>query len=587
MRQPLTFFAPEVVDGDFLGDYQVLNVLGRGPLGISYHVIHNGLGKEFALKTLPLTESLSLEWLDRLEAQTTLLSKLVFCHIDHIVQSGRSSHLWFCVKDYIHDGEGNSCNLRAFLARHGGRLSHHQVLTIVSQILKALTYAASYEDSQHQGVCHGNLKPENILIGYSLETALKAPFEVKLSDFQPYGLIHQKIVLDSYSQWMDSLSRYSSRLGEHAAFHALTNIYRAYDYLPPEKESESRPMPEGDLFSLGVMIYEMFTGKVPVGRFPSLKQLRPELPEGWDVLVNRCLQTSPERRYPSAEAMQAVLQGLFAGADIDAEEGAEEVLVDVNSTSAAPKERRSLTPRGMIYIPAGSFFVGSGNCGEDALPQHSCTTPGFYMDRTPVTNEQFEQFVAKTGHVTDAERQGEAAVFMNGEWKVLPGISWRNPMGTKLPGDFPRHPVTQVSWADAAAYAKWLGRRLPTEQEWEYAARGGQKDVKYPWGNIISRSQANYASEGTCAVMNYQANGYGLYDMIGNAWEWTSSSYLPYPGNLVANSNFSEQYKVVRGGAWMYDAFHCMISYRNANQPDRPYPTLGFRTLSDPLPSKP
>ena len=155
-------------------------------------------------------------------------------------------------------------------------------------------------------------------------------------------------------------------------------------------------------------------------------------------------------------------------------------------------------------------------------------------------------------------------------------------MPVKMSEDFYNHPVVQVSYADAEAYACWLKRRLPTEEEWEYAAAGKERSPKYPCGEEISRSQANYGSKGTCAVMGYSPNGYGLYDMPGNVWEWTSSWYKAYPGNIVGgeeSENFGEKYRVVRGGAWMYDDVQCMTSYRNASDPSQPYPTVGFRTV--------
>jgi formylglycine-generating enzyme len=135
-----------------------------------------------------------------------------------------------------------------------------------------------------------------------------------------------------------------------------------------------------------------------------------------------------------------------------------------------------------------------------------------------------------------------------------------------------------VTCEDAKAYASWAGRRLPTELEWEYSATGGKKHSRYPWGDTITPSQANYSTDSTSPVTRYQPNSFGLYDLSGNVWEWTDSWYDAYPGNEKTNSHFGEKYKVIRGGAWFYDAKHCMISYRNANDPSHAYPTVGFRT---------
>lgn len=582
----------EVGYGDFVGDYQVLNTLGRGPVGTTYHVISRVLGKEFAMKSLTLLDNFSLEWLDRLEAQTSLLGKLTHIHIDRVINSGRSGKFWYTLKDYAHDGDGKSCNLRQYIERHGRRLSHHQVFHITVQILEALQYAAEYQDAHHEGVFHGNLKPENVLVAFSsrndtFPTKMRnLPFEVFVSDFQPYGLIDESVTLAYYYHRKKTGEDVSEHLSDKSLGDALTSIYRPYDYRAPEIRNQTAPTARSDIFSLGVMIYEMFTGEIPFGKFPPLSKRRLDISPFWDEILLKCLQYDVDKRYTTArEILDELLKNFDEGIETEGIENVVKIPLGEPVKEKAMKGRDSLTPPGMVYIPAGSFFVGSAECGEDALPQHECSTPGFYIDRVPVTNGQFSRFVQETGYLTEAEEGEGAPLWGDGVWKILPGISWRSPAGQTLPQDFDLHPVTQVTYADALAYAEWLGRRLPTEQEWEYAARGGQKDIHYPWGNTITRSNANFSGESTTPVMYYQANGYGLYDIAGNVWEWSSSWYDAYPGNATENPHFGEKYKVVRGGAWMYDGFHCMVSYRNANQPENCYPTLGFRTAYDFVPS--
>ncbi|MFT4551678.1 MAG: sulfatase activating formylglycine-generating enzyme [Chlamydiales bacterium] len=583
----------EVSYGDYIGDYQVLNTLGRGPIGTTYHVISRVLGKEFAMKSLTLLDNFTIEWLDRLEAQISLLGKLTHFHIDRVINSGRSGKFWYTLKDYVHDGDGSSCNLRQYIERHGRRLSHHQVFHISIQILEALHYAAEYKDSLHEGVFHGNLKPENVLVSFSSRSdrasmrMRKLPFEVCVSDFQPYGLIDESAVLAYYYHRKKVGEDVSEHLSDKSLREALTSIYRPFDYRAPEIRNQTMPSAQSDIFSIGVMIYEMLTGEIPCGKFPSLSKRRFDISPFWDEVVHKCLQYSADKRYTSARELLDELQNNF-DERLGEEDTVDVVKIPIRQPAGGKvrEGRDSLTPPGMVYIPAGSFFVGSAECGEDALPQHECSTLGFYIDRVPVTNGLFARFVQETGYVTEAEEGEGAPLWGDGQWKVLPGISWRSPTGQTLPPDFDLHPVTQVTYADTLAYAEWLGRRLPTEKEWEYAARGGQKDIHYPWGNTITRSNANFSGDSTTPVMQYQANGYGLYDIAGNVWEWSSSWYEAYPGNSVENPHFGEKYKVVRGGAWMYDAFHCMVSYRNANQAENCYPTLGFRTAYDFVPSK-
>ena len=530
-----------------------------------------------------------MDWIDRLEAQTALLSKLVHRHIDHIVNSGRSRELWFCLKDLVHDGEGEPCNLRRYQERFGGQLSQFQAYHLASQMLEGLAHAHQYRDIRHKGILHGNLKPENILMAYCRGRGVpdrpNAPFEVRISDFQPYGLRSDWLLVDTLSTWKKRLINYSETLGDRALANALSSIYRSYDYKAPECKSGDKPTVEGDIFSVGVILYEALTNRLPSGRYDPPSALRPDLPKGWDAILERCLQYLPELRYSSIEALRKELkETLGEGMEVEPtivsfEQPEEEP--GLEEAAEESQERFGLTPPGMVYIPAGNFIVGSTDCGDDASPSHECSSPGFYIDRTPVTNAQFAQFVNETGYVTEVEQGEGGPIWIDGEWRVVPGINWRNPSGQRHPESFEWHPVTQVSYADAKAYCDWCGRRLPTEQEWEYAALGGQRDVRFPWGNTISAANANYNSEGTSEVMLYPANGYGLYDMAGNVWEWTDSWYQAYPGNMRSNPHFGESYRVVRGGSWMYDGAHCMVSHRNANQPDRSYPTLGFRTVWD------
>jgi len=225
----------------------------------------------------------------------------------------------------------------------------------------------------------------------------------------------------------------------------------------------------------------------------------------------------------------------------------------------------------MVWVPGGSFAMGSDDPQmRDARPWHEVSVDGFWMDSTEVTTEEFARFVAATGYVTTAERAADPALYPGASnddlvpsgivftppshpvdpgdplawWRLVPGASFRHPEGpaSSVAGR-ERHPVVQVSWYDAMAYAAWSGKRLPTEAEWEYAARGGLAKKTFVWGDELTpggRWQANvwqgrFPSEntradgfaGTAPVGSYPPNGYGLYDMAGNVWEWTADWYRP------------------------------------------------------------
>jgi len=309
------------------------------------------------------------------------------------------------------------------------------------------------------------------------------------------------------------------------------------------------------------------------------------------------------------------------------------------------------THDGMVLIPAGTFEMGASDQEgrEDEYPKHQVKLNSFWMDETEVTNASFAKFVAATGYVTTAERKPDweeiakqlppgtpkppdsvlvaaSLVFHQPKkihslndasqwWRWAKGASWRHPKGLNsgIKGK-DNEPVVQVSWDDAIAYCKWAGKRLPTEAEWEYAARGGLKNAKYPWGNEEVESARPKANTwqgsfpitntvwdkfaGLAAVKNFKPNGYGLYDMAGNVWEWCSDWYRPdyYCGQKGLASNPKgpgDSYdpmeptiakKVVRGGSFMCNASYCKgyrVTSRMKTSVDTGLEHTGFRCVAD------
>jgi len=257
----------------------------------------------------------------------------------------------------------------------------------------------------------------------------------------------------------------------------------------------------------------------------------------------------------------------------------------------------------MIYIPGGEFVMGTGEGFAFEGPPHQVSVDGFYLDETEVTNREFQEFVKATGYETESERIGNSGVFdpARGEWALVEGAGWRHPEGpgSSIEGRLD-HPVVQVSWNDAQAYAEWAGKRLPTEAEWEYAARGGLADAVYPWGAELAPQGAHHANiwqgrfplrdhvedgfSGVAPVKQFPANGYGLYDMAGNVWEWTADWYAPdyyrrSPRENPPGPSDGEE-KVHRGGSWMCSVNYCQgyrIAARQKTAPDTALNNLGFR----------
>lgn len=236
----------------------------------------------------------------------------------------------------------------------------------------------------------------------------------------------------------------------------------------------------------------------------------------------------------------------------------------------------------LVPIPGGRFTIGDADGEPDERPREVSVGP-FGIMRHEVTNREFAEFIAASGHVTDPERSGTGYVW-NGRWREIAGADWRHPSG---PGsslqDLDRHPVVQVSARDAAAYCSWHGLRLPSEEEWEVAARGADAR-RYPWGNQAPTQRgarrANFGTEACCApdasdgyartapVGKFPAgaSAYGLQDMAGNVWEWTTSPYAGSTGELA-----------IRGGGWGNDAYCLRASYRHGNPPDIGLDMVGFR----------
>jgi len=238
-------------------------------------------------------------------------------------------------------------------------------------------------------------------------------------------------------------------------------------------------------------------------------------------------------------------------------------------------------------------------------PVHPVSMHAFYMDKTPVTVADFKKFIAASGYKTDAEKFGWSGVFSPSaqSWTKSDGATWIHPDGPAS-GAKDDEPVTQVSYADAQAYAKWAGKRLPTEAEFEYAARGGLVDKKFAWGDEFTPNnkfmantwQGHFPERDTAedgfasrsAVASFLANGYGLYDMTGNVWHWCSDffdeQYYSHSPKQNPTGPATGAERVLRGGSWLCSANYCQgyrVAARNHTAPDSGLNNLGFRCAKD------
>ncbi len=320
----------------------------------------------------------------------------------------------------------------------------------------------------------------------------------------------------------------------------------------------------------------------------------------------------------------------------------------VPNPGPAPK----ILPKGMVWIPGGEFSMGANDppdmddvgmkATRDARPVHRVYVDSFFMDQTDVTNAEFARFVKATGYVTVAERKPKAEDFPGAPpenlvagsvvfappdhpvpldnflqwWTYVPGANWRHPLGpsSDIKGK-DNYPVVQIAYEDALAYAKWANKRLPTEAEWEFAARGGLAGKPFVWGDdfrpsgkwMANTHQGHFPDKDTGAdghigiapVNAYPPNGYGLYDMAGNVWQWTSDWYRPDyyqtlatgvarnphgPESALDPEEPTEPKKVHRGGSFLCTDQYCsryIVGTRGKGEVSTGTNHLGFRCVRD------
>ncbi|MCD6507419.1 SUMF1/EgtB/PvdO family nonheme iron enzyme [Candidatus Poribacteria bacterium] len=267
------------------------------------------------------------------------------------------------------------------------------------------------------------------------------------------------------------------------------------------------------------------------------------------------------------------------------------VTPQLSGGTAPPKEIVGRDGAPMVLIPAGEFEMGDPfNEGDsDERPVHTVYLDAFYIDKYEVTNELYTRFLNDIGRNEDDEGHQLLDINDSGCLIEFVGGQYRPKSG------YENHPVIKVSWWGAVAYAEWAGKRLPTEAEWEKAARGGLVGKRYPWGDEISHDMTNYWGTGgrdrwdeTSPVGSFPPNGYGLYDMAGNVWEWCADwydeNYYSRSPRRNPKGPDSGEYRVVRGGSWNNDPEWLRVAYRSRYHPRTAYILLGFRCAQDVTP---
>jgi eukaryotic-like serine/threonine-protein kinase len=645
------FIPNDIIGSTIEGKYEIQSLLGMGGMGSVYKARHIFINNEVAVKIINPKLATSNDITERFlrEAQAAAM-------IDHpnaikVTDFGRAGEMLYLVMEFV---QGQS--LRNIIHKEGF-LTPLKTVEIMVQVCAALDAAHSHN------IIHRDLKPDNIMIKQNDLGQLT----VKVLDF---GLAKIKTP--------DSNSITGAGI-----------ILGTLSYMSPEQCTGENVIDlRTDIYSLGVVVFEMLTGKLPFNATnyagfltkhifeepPKLRSIKPDIPEGIERAVLHAMEKEPSARHKSAgdfavELTRAVksAQGTDAKQSPEVEkdrataryiggnggvtqsasnqkasnskvdtmayqsqanpaeqkigtidtlqtgmspdrkgEQSQKTGVDVvpppdrrriqlfvgilvalivlfgggyyafkkftyKGPAAAGSQRIDAAAPGMVLIEGGWLKMGSAEGYDYEQPVHEVYVNSFYIDETEVTNEQFEQFVKATKYITDSEKSGNDI----NSWRIYATPERKN------------HPVVLVSWNDATAYAKWAGKRLPTEAEWEYAARGGLIGKKYPWGDDAPPRLANFGrgrkpdTPPTEPVKTYETNGYGLYDMAGNVSEWCQDWYDPdyYHNSPERNpaGPSTGQSRVIRGGSWYTDFNQIRVAGRISESAEGYEYDRGFR----------
>jgi serine/threonine protein kinase len=626
------------------GRYRIEGLVGVGGMGSVYRATRVLIGDEVAIKILHTERVADPHAAERFRREAQASARLKHPNAVSIYDFGISSDgLQYLVMELI---EGQS--LREVMKQQG-RLPAPFAAEITAQVCAAL------DEAHRQHIVHRDIKPDNIILN-STASGLR----VKVLDF---GI---------------------AKLRDDAASHLTQtgSVMGTPHYMSPEQCLGEELDARADIYSMGIVLYEMLCGRVPFSSPistavvvqhvnqppPSLRSINVGISPQIEAAVLHALQKSREARPQTATAFArevttatgmvpvhhedrwsgGIVQPLVSQVT-DEERTVERRQRNVFEPQTVPKEmaptihlshisgstgslpaarpttgngtvsvgilsqaaghkyaiggaalvlltiiglvswrtlqgiqtptnsnRASKTetdatngpnwpPTGMAYVPGGTFMMGSNQGDLDSRPAHSVTVKPFFIDKYEVTRADYAKFVRETNR--------------------------RQPLGWLENGTFPprteRWPVTGVSWDDAIDYAKWAGKRLPTEQEWEFAARGSDGRL-YPWGTEWKKEAANagtttHGRVGDVGEHSEGASPFGAFDMVGNAWEWTASDWVPYPRGRLQYPPQGDE-KVIRGGSWQSSSQYATTVYRSgiARSGDKSgYESTGFRCVKD------
>ncbi|MBP9841817.1 MAG: SUMF1/EgtB/PvdO family nonheme iron enzyme [Simkaniaceae bacterium] len=626
------------------GDFTLIKPLGKGTLGSVFLAEHRFIKKTFVLKILAEELSQDSAFIKRFELEVGALAALDHPNIVKTHNVSFTDGQYYLVTDCIKNVRDEPTNLAQHLKKN---LSETEIYEILSQVASALDYAHKQKIGTYL-LAHRSLKLNNILVGrdrfYISDFGLAKLVGEGAILTRMYRYLADALSVD-ISKDGYFLGHYDPK--ELSKLHI--SFMQHYAFLSPEQRifRENSVGVQADMYAFGVLAYFLLMRAYPEGSFPLPSKGRPEFKFQWDEIIVNCLNPSPAKRpsslmqlmedirHAQAEPQEVRYQApppppvsplvspyrtqqAPAAAAVKTEVVQQHMIEKVSSMVrfAQPKpiirpaeiERPSYDPdpaaafkietavtkfkpqeepvpylepiqAEMILIPGGKYFRGSEEGARDERPRHPIILSDFAIDIHPVTNEAFLRFLEVMGGEKDSNNH-DIIKLQDCRIKRINGRLC-------IESGYAKHPVIAVTWYGAVAYAKWAGKRLPREAEYEVACRGGLIDSTYPTGGQIDNTQANFFNSDTTPVMSYPPNGYGLYDMVGNVYQWCQDWYN-YDYYEVSTQEPHDPmgpmqgvYRVLRGGCWKSLEEDLRCAHRHRNNPATANRTYGFRCATD------
>lgn len=614
-----------------LGDYALLKLLGIGSLGNTYLGEHRFTKKLCVIKILPEELATDSGFVKRFEDEVRLLALIDHPGIAKIQTVSFSQGRYYLVTDAIVNEAKESVSLSSYMLARGKRLEEETLYDCALQIASALDAAHSCT-LQDKPAIHRNLKMSNIVLQIGEGKKLNA----YITDFGLSRIVGVGAFLVQVFRSVTESLEYSHRLIRRYPNPPIerdqqlclqASFTQSYAFLAPEQkrlDRLDRVTPATDRYAFGMLLYTLLMGEPLDAVYPFPKIHVEGHLHDWQTLIQHCLQYEPANRpHNLVAAVEAVRNKpnlpvigpiaapiiitrpapvpVVAPPPVSAEpivpllrpapitrptvdlDPARHFQVDPTVSTYTPQsdENHEVEPllTDMIVIRGGDYFRGSSSGNRDEMPCHQITVSSFALDVHPVTNEQFVRFLDVMGGEKDTQHRDLI--------RLRDSRIKRSAGKLSIESGYQKHPVVGVTWYGAMLYANWVGKRLPTEAEWEIAASGAGAALRYPTGNQIEKHQANFFSSDTTPVMSYPASPIGLYDMAGNVYEWCYDwyAYNYYEVSVQEPSNpkgpLQGVYRVLRGGCWKSLKEDLRCGRRHRNNPGTVNGTYGFRCAAD------